>query len=211
MILRRGAAQGRDDSDDLAPAGRTEAMVITGTHLVLGTPMQGPFPDGMEQLIVAMGCFWGVERLFWELDGVFTTAAGYSGGTTPNPTYDESCEGQTGHAESVLVVFDPNVIGLEKLFATFWENHNPTTPFSRSGFTSQYRSALFTTTPEQRRLASTSRDHYQARLRDRGYTKIYTEIAEAGEFYYAEDYHQQYMHTHPRALCATGFCQVSYN
>lgn len=173
--------------------------------------MKGPFPDGLEQLIVGMGCFWGVEQVFWELEGVYTTAAGYSGGTTPNPTYDETVGGETGHAETVLVVYDPLVVPTEKLLAMFWENHNPTTPFKSTGFSSNYRSALFTTSEAQHEQALASRQHYQQRLRERGYTKIHTEIARAGDFFYAEDYHQQYMHTHPRALCANGFCQVSYN
>ena len=172
--------------------------------------MTGPFPDGLEQLIVGMGCFWGVERLFWELDGVYTTAAGYSGGQTPNPTYEETSSGSTGHAETVLVVYDPQLISLQKLLAVFWENHDPTTPHRLTGFSSQYRSALFATTDEQYDAAIASRAHYQHRLSERGYTKIRTEIARAGDFFYAEDYHQQYMHTHPRALCANGFCQVSY-
>lgn len=172
--------------------------------------MVAPFPDGMEQLIVGMGCFWGVEQLFWKIDGVHTTAAGYSGGVTPNPTYDETSTGQTGHVEAVLVVYDPDKVELETLLATFWENHDPTTPFKRSGFTSQYRSAIFTTTAAQHAEALASRAHYQTRLNDRGYTKIHTEIADATEFYYAEDYHQQYMDKFPRALCSNGFCQVSF-
>lgn len=186
-------------------------MCVEGTHRVLGTPIEGPFPENTEQLILGMGCFWGVEQLFWRLEGVFTTAAGYSGGVTPNPNYDETSSGSTGHAEVVLVVFDPELVTLETLFATFWESHDPTTPFPKTGFSSQYRSAIFTTTAEQHRAAIASKQHYQTRLSERGYAKIRTEIASAREFFYAEDYHQQYMHTHPRALCATGFCQVSYN
>ena len=186
-------------------------MTIEGVHRVLGTKMTGPFPEGSHQLIVGMGCFWGVEQLFWKLDGVHTTAAGYSGGVTPNPTYDETSTGNTGHAETVLIVYDPQIVSLQDLLVVFWENHDPTTPYRPSGFTSQYRSAIFTTTKAQYDEAVASREHYQRRLADRGYTKIHTEIAEAGEFFYAEDYHQQYMHTHPRALCTNGFCQVSYN
>ncbi len=209
MFFRRSATTATEsDTMTLEPR---EPMQVADSHAVLGTPLKGPFPDGMEQVIFGMGCFWGVERLFWELDGVYTTAAGYSGGTTVNPNYEETSSGVTGHAESVLVVYDPEKVSFEELLATFWENHRPTTPFRADGVGSQYRSAIFTTTPEQLEAAIASRDHYQARLKDRGYTKIHTEIHEADEFYYAEDYHQQYMHKNPRALCATGFCQVSYN
>ncbi len=185
-------------------------MVIAETHAVLGTPMRGPFPDGMEQIIIAMGCFWGPEKIFAELDGVYTTAAGYSGGVTPNANYEEVGGGSTGHAESVLIVFDPTVISLQELLVKFWEQHDPTTPRGLTGFGSQYRSAIYTTTPEQLEAALASRDHYQARLRDIGYSKIRTEIRAAGEFYYAEDYHQQYLHKNPAAFCPHGFCQVSY-
>lgn len=186
-------------------------MVVSGEHRVLGTSMVEPFPDNMERLIVGMGCFWGVEQLFWKIEGVHTTAAGYSGGATPNPTYDETSTGQTGHAETVLVVYDPDEVSIETLLAAFWENHDPTTPYKGSGFTSQYRSAIFTTTSAQHTAALASRTHYQARLNERGYTKIHTEIAEAREFYYAEDYHQQCMDKFPRALCSNGFCQASFD
>ena len=207
MFLKR-----KDKAEEVpAPAGRDEPMQIDGTHAVLGTPMRGPFPDGFEQIIVAMGCFWGPEEVFAKLDGVYTTAVGYAGGVTPNPNYDEVSEGYTGHAESVLVVFDPEVIELEAILATFWEQHDPTTPRGLTGFGSQYRSALYTTTPEQLDAALRSRDRYQARLTDTGYTKIRTEIRELDDFYYAEDYHQQYKHKNPRAFCAHGFCQVSYS
>lgn len=185
-------------------------MAITGTHAVLGTPMVAPFPDGMEQIILAMGCFWGPEKIFAEFDGVFTTAVGYSGGETPNANYEEVGSGLTGHAESVLIVFDPKIISLQKLLATFWEQHDPTTPRGLTGFGSQYRSAIFTSTPEQLAAARASCDHYEARLRDIGYARPRTEIREATEFYYAEDYHQQYLHKNPAAFCPHGFCQVSY-
>ncbi len=210
MVLGRRRSKEAAPEEE-APAGRSEKMPVRETHRVLGTPMEGPFPDNMDQLIVGMGCFWGVEQLYWNLDGVYTTAAGYSGGVTPNPNYEETSSGLTGHAESVLVVFDPAVVHLQKVLEVFWENHDPTTPYRPTGFTSQYRSVIFTGTPEQHRAAVASKEHYQGRLRDRGYSKIHTEIVPAGEFYYAEDYHQQYMHTHPRALCAHGFCQVSYS
>lgn len=185
-------------------------MQINGIHAVLGTPMVGPFPDGMEKLIVAMGCFWGPEKIFAELEGVYTTAAGYSGGVTANANYEEVGDGLTGHAESVLIVYDPFVISLQTLLAKFWEQHDPTTPRGLTGFGSQYRSALFTTTPAQLEAALASRDHYERRLRDIGYPKTRTEVREAGRFYYAEDYHQQYLHKNPAAFCPHGFCQVSY-
>lgn len=194
-----------------APPGRAEKMKINGVHDVLGSSMVEPFPEGMEQIIVAMGCFWGPEKIFAELDGVYTTAAGYSGGMTPNPNYEEVGSGLTGHAESVLVVFDPEVISLDELFGKFWEQHDPTTPRGLTGFGSQYRSALFTSTPEQLEAALASKARYQARLSDIGYSKIRTEIREAGEFYYAENYHQQYLHKNPAAFCPHGFCQVSYS
>lgn len=208
MFFGRTALRKREvESEPPAPR---QPMTVVGEHAVLGTPLMGPFPDGTEQLILAMGCFWGVERLFWQLDGVYTTAAGYSGGTVAHPRYEDLGGGQTGHAESVLIVYDPTIISVEQLLAVFWENHRPTTPSPRVGFGSQYRSAIFARNSEQLAVAHESRDHYQARLRDSGYTKIHTEIREAGEFYYAEDRHQQYMHKNPRTICTTGFCQVSY-
>lgn len=189
---------------------RPEVMRIASTHAVLGTPMVGPFPDGMERIIVAMGCFWGPERMYWEMEGVYTTAAGYSGGTTVNASYEDVGTGLTGHAESTLVVFDPKVVDLETILAKFWEYHDPTTPRKATGFGSQYRSAIFTTSPAQHVAVLASRDRYQERLTNTGYQKIRTEIVEAGEFYYAEDGHQQYLHKHPKAFCPHGFCQVSY-
>ena len=163
-----------------------------------------------DRLILAMGCFWGPERMYWELDGVYTTAAGYAGGTTANATYEDVSSGGTGHAESVLVVYDPNVIELDSLLALFWEQHDPTTPRKPFGFGSNYRSLIFPKTPAQLAEVLASRDRYQERLTNTGYQKIRTEIAEAGAFYYAEDGHQQYLHKNPKAFCASGFCQVSY-
>lgn len=191
--------------------GRSEAVPVAAEHIVLGTPMTPPFPDGMEQLVVGMGCFWGAERFFWQLEGVYTTAAGYAGGYTPNPTYKETCTGKTGHTEAVLVVYDPKVVDLATLFAVFWENHDPTTP-NRQGndVGTQYRSAIYTTTPEQLAAAKESAEHYQEKLTAEGFGEISTEIAEAGTFYYAEDYHQQYLQKNPGGYCNHGFCQVSY-
>ena len=191
--------------------GRAEAIQVAEKHIVLGNPMVPPFPDGMEQLVVGMGCFWGAERFFWQLEGVYTTAVGYAGGYTPNPTYKETCSGKTGHTEAVLVVFDPTKVDLDTLFKIFWENHDPTTA-NRQGndVGTQYRSAIYTSSPEQMTAALASKDQYQAQLAENGFGEISTEIAEAGEFYYAEDYHQQYLQKNPGGYCNHGFCQMSY-
>jgi peptide-methionine (S)-S-oxide reductase len=191
--------------------GRPESVVVAAEHLVLGTPMTGPFPEGMEQLIVGMGCFWGAERFFWQLDGVYTTAAGYAGGVTPNPTYEETCTGRTGHTEAVLVVFDPNVASIDTLLATFWENHDPTTA-NRQGndVGTQYRSAIYTSSDAQLAAANDSLAMYQEKLTANGFGTISTEVVEAGDFFYAEDYHQQYLQKNPGGYCNHGFCQVSY-
>ena len=191
--------------------GRAAAIPVADAHLVLGNPMKPPFPDGMEQLVVGMGCFWGAERFYWQTEGVYTTAVGYAGGFTQNPTYKETCTGKTGHTEAVLVVYDPSVVSLDKLFQIFWENHDPTTA-NRQGndVGTQYRSAIYTSSPEQLTAALASKDQYQAKLTEKGFGQISTEIAEAGEFYYAEDGHQQYLHKNPGGYCNHGFCQVSY-
>ena len=196
--------------EDALP-GRSESMPVADANIVLGTPMVGPFPDGMEQIQLAMGCFWGAERFLWQLDGVYTTAVGYSGGYTPNPTYKETCSGKTGHTEAVLVVYDPTKIDLDEIFRAFWENHDPTTPNQQGNDRgTQYRSAIYTYTPEQRAAAEKSIAAYQAKLTEKGYGEISTELADAGEFYYAEDYHQQYLEKNPGGYCNHGFCQVSY-
>jgi peptide-methionine (S)-S-oxide reductase len=202
--------------DDALP-GRDEQMPVTDRHVVLGTPMQGPWPDGHEVIYVAMGCFWGAERIFWQIEGVHSTAAGYMGGWTRNPTYEETCTAQTGHTEAVQVVYDPSVVDLDVLLAAFWENHDPTTP-NRQGndVGTQYRSAIYPTTPEQLATVEASREKYQAALDEKGFGEISTEIrpaAEAGDgvFYFAEDYHQQYLHKNPRGYCNHGFCQVAYS
>jgi len=201
--------------DDALP-GRDEAMPVADTHLVLGTPMTGPWPDGHEVLYLAMGCFWGAERIFWQIEGVHSTAVGYMGGWTRNPTYEETCTARTGHTEAVQVVYDPAVVELDELLKAFWENHDPTTP-NRQGndVGTQYRSALYPTTAVQLAAAEASREKYQTALDERGYGEISTEIRPAeeagdGTFYYAEDYHQQYLHKNPRGYCNHGFCQVSY-
>jgi peptide-methionine (S)-S-oxide reductase len=196
-----------------ALSGRATEMAVSDRHLVLGTPLRPPVPEGLERAIFAMGCFWGAERKFWSLDGVYTTAVGYSGGYTPNPTYEEVCSGRTGHAEAVLVAYDPDKISYDKLLAVFWESHNPTQGMRQGNDTgTQYRSAIYTTTPAQKVEAEQSRDEYQAALDAAGYGKITTEIADAGPFYFAEDYHQQYLEKNPYGYCGLGgtgvACQV---
>jgi len=190
---------------DQALPGRAEAMPVPSRHFVKGTPLQPPFPAGLERAVFAMGCFWGAERKFWELPGVYSTAAGYAGGVTRNPTYKEVCSGATGHAEAVLVVFDPKVTSYEKLLQVFWENHDPTQGMRQGNDVgTQYRSAIFASTPEQKRLALASRETYRTRLKDAGYGTITTEIADAGPFYYAEEYHQQYLAKNPHGYCGIG-------
>jgi peptide-methionine (S)-S-oxide reductase len=172
---------------------------------VLGTPLQPPFPEQMEQLVVGMGCFWGAERVFWQADGVYTTAVGYAGGYTPNPTYEEVCSGRTGHTEAVLVVFDPAVISLDGILRLFWENHDPTQGMRQGNDRgTQYRSAIYWANDAQREAAEASRNMYQAELAGAGYGEITTEIAPAGPFYYAEPYHQQYLAKNPNGYCGLG-------
>ena len=185
--------------------GRDEEMVVPERHEVLGTPLRPPFPDGFEQLVVGMGCFWGAERVFWNAPGVYTTAVGYAGGITKNPTYEEVCSGRTGHTEAVLVVFDPAQTSYEELLRLFWENHDPTQGMRQGNDAgSQYRSAIYWTTDEERAAAEASRDAYQRELAAAGYGEITTEIAEAGPFYYAEPYHQQYLQKVPNGYCGLG-------
>ena len=192
-------------SPDETLPGRDEAMVVPERHEVLGTPLRPPFPEGFEQLVVGMGCFWGAERVFWKAPGVYTTAVGYAGGITKNPTYEEVCSGRTNHTEAVLVVFDPAVTSYEELLRLFWENHDPTQGMRQGNDAgSQYRSAIYWTTDEQRAAAEASRDAYQHELGAAGYGEITTEIAEAGPFYYAEPYHQQYLQKVPNGYCGLG-------
>ncbi len=190
--------------------GRTARMPAPARHAVLGTPLQAPFPEGTRRALFAMGCFWGAERKFWQAPGVFTTAVGYAGGYTPNPTYEEVCSGRTGHAETVLVVYDPARISYDELLRVFWENHNPTQGMRQGNdLGTQYRSAIYWFDEEQRRQAVASRDDYQRALSEAGYGAITTEIAEAGEFYYAEGYHQQYLAKNPSGYCGLGGTGVS--
>ncbi len=193
--------------------GRAEGMPVASKHLVLGTPMVPPFPAGLETAVFGLGCFWGAERKFWQAQGVYSTAVGYAGGFTPNPTYEEVCSGLTGHTEVVLVVFDPGVVSFDRLLKVFWENHDPTQGMRQGGDTgTQYRSAIYGRSEAQLAAARASRDAYQARLTAAGYGPITTEIAPAGEFYYAEDYHQQYLAKNPNGYCGLGgtgvACQV---
>jgi len=182
--------------------GRAEPMRVAPQHLVLETPLVPPFPAGIERAVFGMGCFWGAERRFWQLPGVYTTAAGYAGGFTRNPTYREVCSGMTGHAEVVLVAFDPKKISYAELLRVFWESHDPTQGMRQGNDAgTQYRSTIYTSTPEQRRAAETSREMYQAQLAKAGHGRITTEIAEEGPFYYAEDYHQQYLQKNPGGYC----------
>jgi peptide-methionine (S)-S-oxide reductase len=190
--------------------GRDTPMRVPARHLVNGMPLQPPFPEGMETAVFAMGCFWGAERKFWTAPGVYTTAVGYAGGYTPNPTYEEVCSGRTGHTEAVLVVFDPAVTSYDEMLRIFWENHDPTQGMRQGNDVgTQYRSAVYTSSPEQLAAAKASRDMYQERLSAARHGDITTEIAEAGPFYYAEDYHQQYLASHPNGYCGLGGTGVS--
>ena len=195
-----------------ALAGRDETTPVQAYgHVVLGTPLEPPFPDGTERAVFGMGCFWGAERFYWQLEGVHTTAAGYSGGSTPNPTYGEVCSGRTGHNEVVLVVYDPAVVSYERLLKVFWEMHDPTQGMRQGNDRgTQYRSGIYTCTAAQRETALASRDRYQEALRATGHGEITTEIVDAGPFYYAEEYHQQYLARNPGGYCNHGFCQVGY-
>jgi peptide-methionine (S)-S-oxide reductase len=190
--------------------GRDREMAVADRHAVLGTPLRPPFPEGYEQAILGLGCFWGAERVFWRAPGVYTTAVGYAGGITPNPTYKEVCSGRTGHAEVVLVVFDPAKTSYEEILRLFWENHDPTQGMRQGNDVgTQYRSAIYWTTEEQRATAEATRAAFAERLRQAGYPEITTEIAQARPFYYAEDYHQQYLEKNPWGYCGLGGTGVS--
>ena len=182
--------------------GRQEKMQVPDKHAVNGAPLEGPFPENLRSVQFAMGCFWGVERRFWQLPGVYTTAAGYAGGYTPNPDYEEVCSGQTGHTEVVLVVYDPEKISFAELLTVFWEGHDPTQGMRQGNDTgSQYRSAIYCSGDEQLVAAEQSRDTYQQALKKAGYPEITTEVRAAPEFYYAEFYHQQYLAKNPNGYC----------
>ena len=197
---------------DRALPGRDTPMPIPARHEVLGTPLAPPFPEGFEQIVVGMGCFWGAERVFWQAEGVYTTAVGYAGGYTPNATYKEVCSGMTGHTEVVLVVFDPKQTSYDAMLKLFWENHDPTQGMRQGNDVgTQYRSAIYVSTPGQLASVEATRDAYQARLREAGYGEITTEVKLAPDepFYYAEDYHQQYLHKNPGGYCGLGGTGVS--
>jgi peptide-methionine (S)-S-oxide reductase len=191
--------------------GRATPIPTATRHFVNGRTLLPPYPEGLEQAVFALGCFWGAERKFWELgEGIFTTAVGYAGGHTPNPTYEEVCSGRTGHTEVVLVVFDPKKVSYEKLLKTFWENHNPTQGMRQGNDVgTQYRSAIFTFSAAQKKAADASKAMYQKALSARGVGAITTEIAESGPFYFAEDYHQQYLAKNPAGYCGLGGTGVS--
>jgi peptide-methionine (S)-S-oxide reductase len=193
-----------------ALAGRAERMPVAPKHLVLGTPMTPPFPQDLDTAVFGLGCFWGAERKFWQVKGVYSTAVGYAGGFTPNPTYEEVCSGLTGHTEAVLVVFDPRIVPFDRLLKLFWESHDPTQGMRQGADTgTQYRSAIYGRSEAELTAARASRDAYQARLAAAGFGPITTEIAPAGEFFYAEDYHQQYLAKNPDGYCGIGGTGVS--
>ncbi len=197
-------------SEQDALPGRTETIRVPAAHEVLGNPLLPPFPDGYEQVVVGMGCFWGAERMFWQLPGVWTTAVGYAGGFTRNPLYEEVCTGRTGHTEVVLAVFDPEVTSYAQMLKTFWEGHDPTQGLRQGNDVgSQYRSAIYWADDRQRQIAEASRDMFQQALGAAGAGPITTEIAQAGPFYYAEGYHQQYLHKNPGGYCGLGGTGVS--
>jgi peptide-methionine (S)-S-oxide reductase len=190
--------------------GRETEIAVPAKHEVLGTPLKGPFPDGVETAIFGMGCFWGAERIFWEAQGVYTTAVGYAGGTTPNPTYEEVCSGRTGHTEAVLVAIHTETASYEDMLKLFWEGHDPTQGMRQGNDVgTQYRSAILWNDEAQRAAAEASREAYQQMLTQAGHGQITTEIAQAGPFYYAEDYHQQYLAKNPGGYCGLGGTGVS--
>ncbi len=191
--------------------GREQEMQVSDRHAVSGHPLKGPFSEHLQQALFGMGCFWGAERKFWTLDGVYSTSVGYSAGFTPNPLYEEVCSGLTGHNEVVLVVFDPSIISFEDLLKVFFESHNPTQGMRQGNDRgTQYRSGIYYYNEHQRQQAEKARDHYQSRLNEHGYPEITTEIQAAGDFYYAEDYHQQYLAKNPAGYCGLGGTDIKF-
>jgi peptide-methionine (S)-S-oxide reductase len=196
-------------AEDALP-GRDQAISVPERHEVLGNPLTPPWPEGFQQIVVGMGCFWGAERVFWQADGVWTTAVGYAGGHTKNPTYEQVCSARTGHTEAVLVVFDPSKTSYEEMFKLFWEGHDPTQGMRQGNDVgTQYRSAILYSSEAEREAAERSRDMFAERLSAAGFGEITTEIAPLGEFYYAEDYHQQYLAKVPNGYCGLGGTGVS--
>jgi peptide-methionine (S)-S-oxide reductase len=208
MLLFRDKTEMLEPRDALS--GRNEPMVVPDQHYVLGTQITPPFPDGFERAVLGLGCFWGAERVFWQAPGIYTTAVGYAGGYTPNATYEEVCSGKTGHAEVVLALYDPANTSYAEMLRLFWENHDPTQGMRQGNDVgTQYRSAIYWEDEAQREAAERSREVYQRELRDAGYEEITTEIAQAGPFYYAEPYHQQYLAKNPNGYCGLGGTGVS--
>jgi peptide-methionine (S)-S-oxide reductase len=207
FMFKKVTMPGKDE----ALPGRPTPIPTAKNHFVNGNPLQAPYPAGLETAIFGMGCFWGAERKFWELgDGVYTTAVGYAAGHTPNPTYEEVCSGRTGHNEVVLVVYDPKKVSYEKLLKTFWENHDPTQGMRQGNDVgTQYRSGIYVTSPAQKKAAEESKAMYATALKGKGYDAITTEILDAPPFYFAEDYHQQYLAKNPRGYCGLGGTGVS--
>ena len=192
--------------------GREEQVEVPEEHFVKGTPLKGPFPDNLEQTIFGMGCFWGVERRFWELEGVYSTSAGYAGGYTKNPSYKEVCTGFTGHNEVVMVVYDPKIISYESLLKTFWEDHDPTQGMRQGNDKgTQYRSGIYYRTPEEKEIIEKTKKMYQSQLSQNGFNEITTEVKQAGIYYYAEHYHQQYLAKNPDGYCALAGTGVKIN
>ena len=207
LFARRNRAM--VDATDALP-GQAQELPVAERHAVLGTPLKGPFPEGVQRAIFGMGCFWGAERIFWEADGVYSTAVGYAGGFTPNPTYEQVCSGRTGHTEAVLVAFESSATSYEEMLKLFWEGHDPTQGMRQGNDVgTQYRSMILWEGEAQRRAAEASRDVYQRMLQKAGHGEITTEIVAAGPFYYAEDYHQQYLAKNPGGYCGLGGTGVS--
>ncbi len=195
---------------DAALPGRAEPLPTAEKHFVNGNPLKGPYPDGFKTAVFAMGCYWGVERRFWQVPGVWVTAVGNAGGRTPNPTYEEVCSGKTGHTESVFVVYDPSVVSYDELLKVFWEGHDPTQGMRQGNDQgTQYRSAIYTSSEEELEAAKASRDGYQKKLEEAGYGKITTEIRPLDDFFFAEEYHQQYLAKNPSGYCGIGGTGVS--
>ncbi|MGI9084155.1 MAG: peptide-methionine (S)-S-oxide reductase MsrA [Aeromicrobium sp.] len=211
MIFGKSKTQLPDAADAL-PGRATRPHTVGDRHLVLGHPIETDPPEGMEAVVVGLGCFWGEEKTFWEVPGVWSTSVGYAGGVTPNPTYEEVCTGRTGHAEVVRIIFDPSEVSFQQLLQVFWENHDPTQGMRQGNDRgSQYRSILLTTTPEQQELAEKSRGHYQEQMTAAGYGQITTSIQPLGDYYYAEEHHQQYLVKNPDGYCPLHATGISYD
>ncbi len=211
MIFGKSKTQ-LPDIDDALPGRESRQHTVGDRHLVLGNPIETDPPEGFEVVVVGLGCFWGEEKTFWEVPGVWSTSVGYAGGVTPNPSYEEVCTGRTGHAEVVRIVFDPAVVTFQQLLQVFWENHDPTQGMRQGNDRgSQYRSIILTTTPDQQKLAEESRDHYQEKMTAAGYGQITTAIQPLDAYYYAEDYHQQYLVKNPFGYCPLHATGVTYD